>query len=115
MAIRAGQERGEILKRREQLRKGDQHGSAQHDDTEYGKSRPSDFATLHELSGIGREGGIYAMTDNVDDDVFEEAIAEARNTGNLSRRTQMPRTRYPGGTQGLSRDQPPVACCLTGG
>ncbi|MDA4088507.1 hypothetical protein MHAS44199_22900 [Mycolicibacterium hassiacum DSM 44199] len=55
------------------------------------------------------------MTDNVDDDVFEEAIAEARNTGNLSRRTQMPRTRYPGGTQGLSRDQPPVACCLTGG
>lgn len=44
---------------------------------------PSDFATPGELSG--NESGIYAMTDNVSDDDFEQAIEDAKAEKNLSR------------------------------
>lgn len=44
------------------------------------KVKPTDLATADELAR-----GIYPMTDNVPDAQFEEAIAEAKDEGNLSR------------------------------
>lgn len=51
------------------------------------KPADTDFAARSELSGNGTKGqyGIYGMTDGVSDEQFEEAIAEARTEGNLSR------------------------------
>jgi hypothetical protein len=86
VAIREGQARGEIL-RRGQVGPGraNQHGTVEdHSDSRI-FSRPTDFATGAELSGVGNQGGIYAMTDDVSDEQFDEAIIEARTEGNLSR------------------------------
>lgn len=49
--------------------------------------KPSELAQKHELHGRGGESrtGIYAMTDGVSDEQFEEALAEAKDEGNLSR------------------------------
>ncbi|MGV0796361.1 hypothetical protein ABQF26_05315 [Mycolicibacterium elephantis] len=50
------------------------------------KSSPTDYAKRSELVGNGiTDNGIYGITDGVSDEQFEEAITEARNTGNLSR------------------------------
>lgn len=51
------------------------------------KPADTDFAARSELSGNGTKGqyGIYGMTDGVSDEQFEDAIAEARAEGNLSR------------------------------
>ncbi|MFC9768414.1 hypothetical protein [Rhodococcus jostii] len=47
---------------------------------------PTDFATSTELYGGRHAGlGIYAMVDGVSAEQFEEALAEARAEGNLSR------------------------------
>ena len=46
-------------------------------------ARPTDFASTTELNGNG--SGIYAMTDGVTDEQFEEAVEEAKAEGNLSR------------------------------
>jgi hypothetical protein len=43
----------------------------------------TEFAPFSELSG--NQAGIYAMTDDVTDEQFEQAIEEAKNEGNLSR------------------------------
>lgn len=43
-------------------------------------SRPTDYATTDELAR-----GIYPMTDGVTAEEFEEAVAEAKDEGNLSR------------------------------
>lgn len=48
-------------------------------------STPTDYAAPHELSGEPAGCGIYAMTDGVSDEQFEEAITEARDEGNMSR------------------------------
>jgi hypothetical protein len=42
--------------------------------------KPSDFVAKGELSGKTGGDGIYAMTDNVTDEMFEEAITEARTS-----------------------------------
>jgi hypothetical protein len=84
VAIRKGQSNGEI------------NGVGNHDNrgngfrrgclTSPSKKRPTDFATNAELQGANRPGeGIYAMTDGVTDEQFDQAIAEARAEGNLSR------------------------------
>lgn len=85
VAIREGQERGEILKRREPARRSNQHShdSGVEGQPVYTKSRPTDFAKADELSS--KRGGIYAMTDGVSDAQFNEAVAEAKAEGNLSR------------------------------
>ncbi|SLF32611.1 Uncharacterised protein [Mycobacteroides abscessus subsp. bolletii] len=49
------------------------------------KPKPTDYAKPHELSGIHRAGGIYAMTDGVSDEQFEEVITQAKVEGDLSR------------------------------
>ena len=70
VAIRRGQEKGEIAARGNPA-------------INRFKTSPTDFATDQDLSGNG--AGIYAMTDGVDDEAFEEAITEAKDEGNLSR------------------------------
>lgn len=80
LGIRAGQEAGEVLRPGERARPANQYGptAARNVVT---SSSPKDFVP---------EGGrtaveIYALTDNVSDEQFEEALAEAKEEGNLSR------------------------------
>lgn len=56
-------------------------------DTESIKIKPTDLAPQYELSGNPRQPGIYDLTDGVSDEQFEEAIAEAKAEGDMSRRT----------------------------
>lgn len=87
VAIREGQERGEI---RSQGVGGGwnarKSSSASLVEEDQAKS-PYDFARHTDLYGDGKEGGngLYAMTDGVSDEAFEEAITEAKAEGNLSR------------------------------
>lgn len=73
VAIREGQARGDILTR--SLHAGDNVSSS--------IMRPTDFAAKDDLA-TGKNG-IYAMTDGITDEQFEEALASARADGNLSR------------------------------
>lgn len=90
IAIREGQANGEIesvpeariratLTRDVGMGRADQIGL-----TDLIKPKPTDFAPAHELSGV-HGAGIYKMTDNVTDEQFESAVAEAKEEGNLSR------------------------------
>lgn len=79
-AIRAGQERGEIG--------GKANGPAgrvaqQTGNTSLLKPSPTVFASSDELSGNG--AGIYAMTDDVTDAEFDEALDRAQDEQNVSR------------------------------
>lgn len=69
-AIREGQERGEI-------RSNGQHASCA------AVSSPSDYAKQADLTHPER--GIYALTDGTTPEQFENALAEAREDGNVSR------------------------------
>ncbi|WP_212554182.1 hypothetical protein [Tsukamurella paurometabola] len=89
VAIREGQERGEIETTAEARSR-----AARERDCRLGRSKtfndfdpkpkPTDFADKVELRGNG-DGNIYGMTDGINDEQFEEAIAEAKEEGNLSR------------------------------
>ncbi|MGC5246419.1 hypothetical protein ACPXB3_05790 [Gordonia sp. DT219] len=78
MAIREGQERGEIS--------GGTHGGARNFSRETGSLEPESvtkYGTKAELNGVkSNKGasrlGIYDLTDNVSDAQFEEAVAEAK-------------------------------------
>lgn len=76
LAIRAGQQAGEISRRARHI---DGNGHPISNEL----VRPTDFATAAELSSDG--AGIYAITDNVSDDQFEEAMTAAKDERNLSR------------------------------
>ena len=84
-AIREGQEAGEIRSH------GDGAGRPKKITAESavipGPASPYDFAKHTELYGDGTQGGngVLAMADNADPEEFEEALAEAREEGNLSR------------------------------
>lgn len=79
-AIRKGQAEGRIA------RQGESRPFHHRDDSAVMKARQSDFASDHELRGGGGVAGIYAMTDSVEsDEDFDEAIADAKAEGNLSR------------------------------
>lgn len=85
VAIREGQDRGEVIAKGKNLHP-ETIARLEVDDIDFKAPRPvTDFAPKHELSGITGEGGIYAMTDGVSDERFAEALAEARDEGNLSR------------------------------
>lgn len=85
VAIREGQERGEILRKGQSNTFGNAHTTSQPLPVS-SRPGPTDFATPSELGGANRPGeGIYAMTDGVSDDQFEEALTEAKDEGNLSR------------------------------
>lgn len=86
VAIRDGQERGEV----ETTSEGKSRGAFMRDDLldkQIIKPKPTDFAKARELSGNATHGdpGIYGMTDGVSDAQFAEALGEARDEGNLSR------------------------------
>jgi len=78
VAIRNGQEAGEIRKRGER----DYH-NAEGDVITNCKVSPYDYAPPGELKGNGV--GIYALTDDVTDDEFEEALDGAREEKDLTR------------------------------
>lgn len=82
VAIRKGQAAGEI---------GGKSNGAAHRDAERDQvvtnnlvlPSPTAFANKYELSNS--QGGIYDMTDDVTDEQFDAALAEAKGEGNLSR------------------------------
>lgn len=76
VAIRRGQEDGTIR------RQGQSRITHQPGNTELVAS-PTDYATGDELGG--NDAGIYHLTDDVSDEVFEDAVEEARAEQNLSR------------------------------
>lgn len=79
LAIRKGQQTGEIRRRGER-------GPAKKDgadNTSFSKPGPADFAPDAELRSNG--AGIYHLTDDVSDEQFDRAVATARTEGNLSR------------------------------
>ncbi|MDO3126529.1 hypothetical protein P5V43_05375 [Mycobacteroides abscessus subsp. bolletii] len=88
VAIRAGQERGEILARGERRTSANQFGV--NGNTVSTKSSPTDFASRDELTGCNSDG-IYGMTDDVSDEQFDQAIIEARGENNLSRANVAPK------------------------
>lgn len=83
VAIRVGQERGEV---RSKARPGNQHRPPTEQEVQdfLSKPTPTDFANPGELH-TGRRSGIYDMTDGVSDEQFDDALEEARDEGNLSR------------------------------
>lgn len=80
MAIRRGQQCGEI---RCKGQGGGQPPGAERPRADKTRSSPEAFASPAELSGNG--AGIYHMTDDVPGEDFEQALAQARAEGNLSR------------------------------
>ena len=80
LAIRRGQERGQI---RRKGQGGGQPPRARRPRDDNTRSSPADFASAGELRG--NQAGIYGLTDGVADEDFEEAVAAAKAEGNLSR------------------------------
>lgn len=78
VAIRKGQEAGDLQSRGSTAFRGNQHVPA---------DRPQEsFTSTDEFFSGGKERtDTYAMTDGVSDAQFEEALSEAKEEGNLSR------------------------------
>ena len=84
VAIRKGQGSGDIAKRGDiGGRSGLLHHDPSRSSNQQDLDKPTDFASMHELSNTS--GGIYDLTDGVTDDDFNAALAEAKEEGNLSR------------------------------
>jgi hypothetical protein len=84
VALRRAQDGGDLNHRGEH--EGNQYtgGNVQQDDIS--KPKLTDFAKKSELYGTGPgKPGIFALTDGVPGDSFDEAVAEARVEGDLSR------------------------------
>jgi hypothetical protein len=81
VCIRKGQETGEILRRGQVHHHGNQWtGGDSTERTNSNRRSPLDYVT----PGPER-AGVYAVTDDVTDEQFEEAITQAKAEGNLSR------------------------------
>lgn len=81
VCIRRGQEAGEITDRSTAAQQ--RESRARGVDNTSSLARPTDFAKPVELSG--NQAGIYALTDEVSNEKFDQAITEAKAEGNLSR------------------------------
>lgn len=80
VAIRRGQEDGSIYKKHAGRPQEINHGDTQV------KVRPvTDFAKYDDLGGSGNQPGIYDLTDDVSDEDFEQALAQAKAEQNLTR------------------------------
>lgn len=77
VCIRRGQAEGTVAKKGDH--KGNQHTGGRSVDDTSSKVTPSEYVTGYERVEV------YAMTDDVTDEQFEEAIAEARAEKNLAR------------------------------
>lgn len=84
VAIRDGQAKGHVLSKGQTQRRRNQHCDADQVHDLNCKPRPSDFAKEDELHN-SKGTGIYDLTDGVSEQAFEEAIAEARAEGSLTR------------------------------
>jgi hypothetical protein len=81
LAIRKGQEAGEIAKRGENPYRGNQyHHPGEAAEERSSKKLPSDFLSKDELAKAA-----YPMTDNVTPEQFESAISAAKAEGNMTR------------------------------
>lgn len=86
VGIREGQANGTVNGVGTHNNRGNGYQSGRGPLTPSSKLSPKDLASRHELLGANNPGeGIYAMTDGVSDEHFEEALAEAKDEGNLSR------------------------------
>lgn len=93
VAIRDGQERGEIETKSEAsirataTREVNQGRLDRNSFTNSipDKPRPTDYAKAHELSGSDKQPGIYMMTDSATDSEFDAALEAAKEERNLSR------------------------------
>jgi hypothetical protein len=105
VAIRRGQEAGEI--RRTGQHAGNQYstGSGDNPPSSDLPPAPTAFAKAHELSGGGGGVGIYDLTDDVTDDDFEAALLEAKADGNLSRRNVVRKAKGEPGLHAKKRRQ----------
>lgn len=84
VAIREGQERGQIYGQGKNPFVANQHGQrGEQGDADFSTSAVpvTTFAKPHDVT----EKGIYGLTDGVSDEQFEEALADAKDEGNLSR------------------------------
>lgn len=61
------------------------------------KPKPSDFASESELMGARRDG-IYAISDGVEESVFDAALDQAKSEGNLSRANVVRKVKQSGPT-----------------
>ncbi len=85
LAIRKGQAEGTVQRTGEHRFQGNQHGVrevAVDDGNSSTKVAVREIASQDELSS---RVGIYGVTDGVSDAQFDEALAEAKGEGNLSR------------------------------
>ena len=89
LAIREGQQSGDIRARGERVAIGNRYGTrATADSSSSRTAGPTDFATNAELFGDQRGGGgngIYAVTDNVTEEEFEMGMSIAKEEGDVSR------------------------------
>lgn len=83
LAIRRGQAAGEITKQGDH--QGNQHRNGRTYNSGSSKPVPTDFAPGMELYGGGGKPGIYRLTDGVSEQEFEDALAQAKAEGELSR------------------------------
>jgi hypothetical protein len=84
LAIRRGQAAGEVTKKGDH--QGNQHANGRVANGDSSKSAPTDFAPRGELyGGGGGKPGIYHLTDGVSEKEFEDALAQAKAEGDLSR------------------------------
>lgn len=93
LAIRKGQESGEIRGRGERSSNGNQYVTGLPVDNKSSIPSPTDFATADELSGNG--AGIYHLTDGVTAEQFEAAVEVAKSEKNLSRANLVRKVKRP--------------------
>lgn len=106
VAIRDGQERGAVLRQGEKIDRGaNQYQSGAVDQMENTKPGPESFAPKSELHG-SRCDGIYALTDNVSDEQFDEVLIEARDEGNLSRANVARKAKAKARKEAIDADDP---------
>lgn len=103
VAIRKGQEAGEIRTRGETRSHYNRWDGELAPSESATKPSPFNFATKDELGSAHDNGGIYAMTDGVSDEQFEEALTEAKSEGNLSRANVVRKVKNQAGP--MTRDQ----------
>lgn len=91
IAIRRGQERGDVETTAEARRRATTQREVNQGRADQNvlnglmKPRPSDFASISELSPGTNQPGIYDLADGVSDEQFEEALAAAKAESNVSR------------------------------
>lgn len=82
VAIREGQDEGTVRRSGQVESRSNQYGKVGNS-VDNSISSTKEFASNQDLSGNGT--GIYAMTDDVSEEQFQEALAEAKDEGDLSR------------------------------